>query len=271
MNPVSTMLTPWAILTATAGLIAFHIGLFTLIGRERKSPYIINSVFPILLLCLVVAGLAVIAVLVPAPTQDILLKGTVACLAFAFILSGLSVYRIAVRFTYFVDSVSLIHLPIIRWLRRRKTIRSPRPNYSHNAIPIPQCVKEPIVQFLANFQADSFDYRDDLDFYTLAATVEHQGQSNQLLAELARVFLVNNLSIQYLTASRHPIEFIVYLKHYLEKNGLTWADFTSHIVAIDAYSPHFAFTDLIYAKKDLELEVSGRKLRSVQDDFRRYA
>src|SRR5439155_9403804 len=33
-------LTPWSILAATAGLIAFHIGLYTLVGRERKSPYV---------------------------------------------------------------------------------------------------------------------------------------------------------------------------------------------------------------------------------------
>jgi hypothetical protein len=39
------LLAPTSILTATAGLIAFHIGLYTLVGRERKSPYIINSVF----------------------------------------------------------------------------------------------------------------------------------------------------------------------------------------------------------------------------------
>jgi hypothetical protein len=34
------VLTPWSILTATAGLIAFYIGLYTLVGRERKSPYV---------------------------------------------------------------------------------------------------------------------------------------------------------------------------------------------------------------------------------------
>jgi hypothetical protein len=32
------LLAPTSILTATAGLIAFHIGLYTLVGRERKSP-----------------------------------------------------------------------------------------------------------------------------------------------------------------------------------------------------------------------------------------
>jgi hypothetical protein len=42
----NALVTPWSLLTTTAGLIAFHIGLFTLVGRERKSPYVINSVFP---------------------------------------------------------------------------------------------------------------------------------------------------------------------------------------------------------------------------------
>ncbi len=58
------LLTPWNILAATAGLVAFHMGLYTLIGRERKSPYVINRAFPVFLVCLVVASIAILAVLV---------------------------------------------------------------------------------------------------------------------------------------------------------------------------------------------------------------
>lgn len=41
---------PWSLVTATGALLAFLIGLFTLVGRERKAPYLINSVFLIFLL-----------------------------------------------------------------------------------------------------------------------------------------------------------------------------------------------------------------------------
>ena len=163
-------------------------------------------------------------------------------------------YRIAVRFIYFVDSISLKHLPPIRWLRRRKEMQSPRPNYTHNAIPIPTKVVDEILSAFSKFPQDVFDYRKDLDFLALAVSVQHQGQGNNLLATLAYIFLKADLPVQYLTASRHPIEFIGYLKRHLEANKLSWQDCTSKIVVIDAYSPHFAFTDSIYPKKDRELE-----------------
>ena len=70
----TTMLTPWSILTATAGLIAFLIGFYTLIGRERKSPYIINSVFPVFLLCLFIAALSVVAALLSDAQQQLALQ-----------------------------------------------------------------------------------------------------------------------------------------------------------------------------------------------------
>ena len=54
------MFTPTSMLAATAGLIAFHMGLLTLVGRERKSPYVINSAFTVFLTCLGVAALAVL-------------------------------------------------------------------------------------------------------------------------------------------------------------------------------------------------------------------
>src|SRR6266446_2678410 len=96
------LLTPWNILTATAGLVAFHIGLYTLIGRERKSPYVINRAFPVFLICLAVASVAVLAVLVPAAYRDVTLKLSTAGLGYAFLYSLYVVYRVAARFVYFV-------------------------------------------------------------------------------------------------------------------------------------------------------------------------
>jgi hypothetical protein len=88
----------------------------------------------------------------------------------------------------------------------------------------------------------------------LALTVQHYGQGDRLLSELSYMFLKERFSVQYLTASRHPIEFIIFLKQHLEQKGLTWLDYTRRIVVIDGYSPHFAFTDSIYEKKRRELE-----------------
>jgi len=45
-----------------------------------------------------------------------------------------------------------------------------------------------------------------------------------------------------------------YLQRHLEGSEITLQSVATRIVAVDAYSPHFAFIDSIYPKKDRELE-----------------
>ena len=257
LQPPQAALTPWAILTATAGLIAFHIGLFTLVGRERKSPYIINSVYPIFLLCLIVAATALSAVLVPRSWERLALLTSAILLVSAFLWSAWNVFRIAIRAIYFVDSVKLRDLPGARALYQAKLRRDPQPTYAHNSSPIPDALKAEMIGILKDACEETFDYREELEPQALALAVLHQGQGNLVLARLAQAFLKQNYSVQYLSASRHPIEFLGYLKRHLEGNGLVWEDLRRLVVAVDAYSPHFSFTDSIYVKKDRELDSLG--------------
>lgn len=250
----ASFLAPVPILTATAGLIAFHIGFYTLVGRERKSPYVINSIFFVFILCLLLAAIAISSALVPEWLQGSFLWTSTAVLVAAFLISAFRVFSIAVRFIYFVNSVHPKHLPIIRHIRRLKAMRSLRPTYAHNAIPIPPNLKDEIISMLSQIKAAAFEVREELDPQSLAVAVRHQGQGNELLADLSEAFLKAEFSVQYLTASRHPIEFIGYLKRKLESRGTTaWQSVARRIVAIDAYSPHFAFINSIYPKKTREL------------------
>ena len=251
---VAPLLAPASILTATAGLIAFHIGLYTLVARERKSPYIINSVFVLFFLCLVIAAIALSSTLVPELWQGYFLYASAALLVATFLFSAFRVFQIAIRFIYFVDSVHPKHFPVLRYIRRRKAMRSPRPNYAHNASPVPPDLKSEIIQMLSQIKNGVFESREGLDAQALAVAVRHQGQANGVLADLAQAFLKAGFSVQYLTASRHPIEFMGHLKRHLEQGGITLQSVAQRIVAIDAYSPHFAFIDSIYPKKDRELE-----------------
>src|SRR5260370_27403659 len=95
--------TSWSLLTATGALMAFQVGLYTLVGRERKAPYIINSVFWLFLLCLVSAAVDIIAVLLPVDWQDWALKVGAIMLLAAFASTFYFLYRIMIRFVYFID------------------------------------------------------------------------------------------------------------------------------------------------------------------------
>jgi len=251
------VLTPWALLTATAGLVAFQIGLYTLIGRERKSPYIINSTFPIFLSCLLIAAVALSSTLVPDTWRDIVIRTAAGALALTFLASFLTVYRLAIRSVYFVDSVNIKHLPYIRGLRRLAASRKNR-TYTHQSIPIPGELKAEILTILKQVGGVTApESRDGLEPQSLAVAVAHQGQGNQLLAELALAFFKHDFTVQYLTASRHPVEFIRHLNCVVGRRNEKWHDHSKKLVVIDAYSPHFAFTDSIYPKKDDEVQSLG--------------
>jgi len=76
-----------------------------------KSPYIINSVFVVFLLCLVIAAVAVLSALLPARLQNPALYVSAALLVAAFLFSAFRVYRIAIRFIYFRRQCSSEALP----------------------------------------------------------------------------------------------------------------------------------------------------------------
>jgi hypothetical protein len=217
--PVATdlLLTPWNILTATAGLVAFHIGLYTLIGRERKSPYVINRAFPVFLVCLLVASVAVVAVLVPAGYRDITLTLSTAGLAFAFLYSFYVVYRVAVRFIYFVDSINLKHLPSLRYLRRLWHRVRQKKRYAHNVMPMPEELKTRIVDIIGQFGTLKGYEQERSKLQALAVAVQRQGQANELLAKLSLAFFESNFTVQYLTASCHPMSSLPISTHLRQR------------------------------------------------------
>jgi hypothetical protein len=250
---VSALLTPWSVLTATAGLIAFHIGLYTLVGRERKSPYVINAVFPVFLLCLFVATLALCSLLVPARISDWVLLVSVAFLTVAFALSFFVVYRTTVRLVYFVDSVGFRHLPGVRQLRRRRTLNSAKPTFSHSPISVDPELKAEIVQIISEVTGREFsDDEKGSPLDSVALQVIEQKRANEVLVRLCTAFLTRNCCVQYLTASRHPIDFVEHLRE-TQPDENVWRGWAKNLVVIDAYSPHFAFIDSIYTKKDRAL------------------
>jgi hypothetical protein len=254
----ATLWNPWSLLTATAGLIAFHIGVYTLVGRERKSPYMINAVFPVFLLCLTSATLTLSALLVPAGIYDSLLQASVIILVAAFTFSIVVVYRTTIRFVYFVDSVHLKHLPIIRQVRRWWEFRGVKPTYSHDSLPIPETLRQEVLEILTRVVGPVSDEERAFPLEAIALQVSSQKRASEILAELSKPFLVGNYFVQYVAASRHPIEFVEHLRG-CAPDEQTWRLWAENLIVIDAYSSHFAFIDSIYKKKDRQIDALGVK------------
>jgi hypothetical protein len=256
-DPVTMVtVTPWTLLTATAGLIAFHIGLFTLVGRERKSPYMINAIFPVFLLCLAVATLSLLTLLLPISFSNGLLRLSVVVLTLAFGLSFLVVYRTTIRFVYFVDSMNFRHLPWIRQLRRRKTLNSVKPTYTHTSLPIQDDLKVEVIEILSEVGCELSDDEKASPLESIALQITQQRKSSDVLSKLSKAFLSRGYFVQYIAASRHPIEFVEHLKSV---TVTPWQDSAKNLIVIDAYSPHFAFIDSIYARKDRDLQALAVK------------
>lgn len=264
---MSQQLSTWSLLTATAGILAFLIGVYTLVGRDRKSPYLINSVFAVFLICLVGAVIDIAAQIV-APfsariSEWMLVGGAVALLA-AVLVTIQRLWTIYVRFAYFVDpgrGGRLKLLPGIRHLRNWRK-RGPGPRYEYNPLPLSHELQRQLEDVItaaagpptAPDQPDMFtnktqevwaEVRDHQDPRSLAMALRHQGQANEVLSALCIAFLRQDHYVQYITASRHPIEFIEHLKAAVEEEKLVWTKVRDRIVAVDAYTPHFGFLDTI--------------------------
>ena len=251
------ILTPWAVLTATGALLAFLIGLYTLVGRERKSPYLINSVFLVFLISVLSAIFCIVSVLIKE-WESGLLEISVIFLLIAIVLTGWRVLKIYIRFTCFVDRVSLKDVPWWRWLKNNviRQLQS-RKSYEHDPDTIsPEllCKIKKICETIAPGTRNWDGHA--ITVPSLAIAFQNQGQSTKVLAELALTFLQETRHfVQYLAASRHPIEFVKCLQSLIESQGdLSWDDAKQRLVVVDAFTPHFGFTDSIYQVKSRELK-----------------
>lgn len=256
-------LTPTNVLAATAGLIAFHIGLLTLAGRERKAPYVVNLIFWIFLLSLLIAAVAVAAALVPSDWQGRLLQISGWLFVGALVLSARQVYRITARLVYFVDTVSPKQWPGVRQIRRALAGRQGKSQYQHIPDAIPKELVEGIHEIVRSVPGCT-SVGNDAHLRSLAITADRHTDANALLVSLAMAFLNRRYAVQYTSASRHPLHFLDHLHSEFAKAEIPWLEKASLIVAVDAYSSHFAFLDSIYAKKDKEVtqDLNVRLVRS---------
>jgi hypothetical protein len=248
LSTAAQQLTTWSLLTATAGILAFLIGVYTLVGRDRKSPYLINSVFVVFLICLIGAAIDIAAQLatpIDRRIGELLLRAGAVFLLIAVAFTIQRLWTIYVRLAYFVDPGGVKRLQLLPGWRQLRAWRKRRdgPTYEHDPAALSQKLQNEIRQLIVKAvdnstreasQADIFanasdgkvqaEVRDHQDPRSLAMALRHQGQANELLGNLAIIFLREQSHyVQYVTASRHPIEFITHLQRTVEKAGVEWA------------------------------------------------
>lgn len=254
---MSETLSSWKLLAATAGFLAFLISLYALIGRERKSPYQINSILWVFWLCALSAVFDLISLLVPERWQTALLRAGAIILLGAMALAVYRIYILIARFTGYVDSGHPKHWRLYRWLKDHYRNLRGNKDYEHNPIPIPAPLQQEMRTILnerAPKGAQVHNRPDDLR--SAAILTDHQAAATEILLPIATAFLGHDFPVQYMATSRHPVEFLMTLRDHVEHTTPgNWAKWSRNVVVIDAYTRHFGFADSIY-------RIATRKLLS---------
>lgn len=241
------------IFTITGGVLALLFGMFTIVARDRKAPYITNKIIGIFLFLLVNIVIASFSVIVPSYADSILFA-SFSILFISIIWSAVEVYRVYMRFSYFVNEFKVKQLPVIRHCRSFLDKQSDKPRYEHRPLPFPEGLREEIFTILGDGVVRQ---RSDEDIRSLVIRSQHIATGEDVLSELAVAFLSSGLSVQYMTASRHPIEFVNKVRDLIEKGECSFSQYAERFVVIDAYTSHFGFLDSIYPVKSRMLEGLG--------------
>ena len=234
---------PLTLVRMQIGLLVFILGMYALLSRDRRSPYLVVTAYDTIVTVLAALLLAQVSKWAPCPWSTVLeIASTVLTLGVLAVLMWRILY-LANRdrnlrddqIHYALPGVGQVTRALKRWLRKRKA-RS----YEHH--PVVEDLSEAIQivrgKAIGDSGASSSDHTATSVF--LHATSFAGATSPIVLG--AAWFLRKGHSVQYTTCARHPIQFVEHLENEL---GKEWSKHQSRVVLVDAYTPHFGFSDSI--------------------------
>jgi hypothetical protein len=258
-----------SLVTNTLAVLAFMVAFYALLARERKTPYILNFLFPpaaLLFVSIILESLSQMAQALhnwqdPDPTGPespfghILLQASrwthiLGTFLFYYGVAWIAknIWRLHNRQVHFRDDNKVKNLGIVRWFKNLRERIHPKKTFTNN----PEIVDQASVRSV--LQEHGFQVSNNSQVRTIASCGESLTITDTYTTQMAAEFLRKEWLVQYTTCDRHPIEWIDLLKNTL---GDEWPKFRSRLVVVDGYTPHFGFTDSIHADNARTLKGDG--------------
>lgn len=246
------------VLPSAAGLLAFVLAFYTLAARERKTPYLLESVYSACIWILIAAVLAMLSIaLRPVPSilgyTDVSQRiGTVSAwfLIVAAIRVVLRIISVHNRHIHFRDDNMIGNIQFVRWVKSGLKRLRGKKTYEHHYIPVPSGLRKKIEEIFTKYgaSAETTSLDPDNGPQSVVVVASSLSRVDEFLKELAVAFTEAECWTQYMPFSRHPFEFFNYLERQLSKDDL-WNKLIGKIVIADAFTPHFGFADTTCEEK----------------------
>jgi hypothetical protein len=265
-----TSVTNVNLITVSLAILAFLVAFYALIARERKTPYLTNRIYSAVFFVIFGVLLESSSIFVPTSRTKQLHSLAVATFLLALAWTAWTIVIIHNRHVHMRTDRVLRNLWLVRQAKQAYRIIKPAV-YEHK----PPTPSKELLNALSNLKPPlGNDLPAALDVasgtrginLSVLATLHSPSvtQSDQLILDLAAAFLDSNHPVQFVTCIRHPIEFVSQLhKRYQSSKG-NWQQIAKLLFVVDAFTPHFGFTDSIHdeLKSKLQRDLNVKYVRS---------
>jgi len=265
---------PSSLVTSSLALLAFIIGFYALLARERKTPYITRfiywpaiAVFVSIFLMLIAQALharrlGIGAALAVSGTntsgqQPVALTGAAlwfgAAAGVSFYVGTfwvlLNIWRLHCRDVHFRDEVRFRDLALVRLYRNWRIRSRTEPSYEYEPVPVnPEDVK-------AALESSALCKSAPSSRVSFAAICDVPiAISDPKVLSLTLHLLRAKWFVQYATCIRHPYDFVQQLESL---SGNDWRSIAASVVVVDAYTPHFGFSDSVHIVRRNQISKMG--------------